>query len=260
MHVFLYIGQIVLPKSGKRTPLFYNQTNPLTITNGKEGRQQSSEDELHVQDEGDNYFYENVEAVLRASTSNTLPSCKGSGSDQVFEDLQSTSEIVKFARSPKSPKSTTTTPFSRPSQPTDHDKQSGIHVDTPKGKKHAGIGKRVPTKHSELLLNASKSNIELRNIHDQTIEQISHLPNMASSNSTCVNWNVQPRSRSKSLTTIEEKTRRTNSVCSRGKGVTSVRDATTVRGRSGRARTMSQPITFNGNGRESTCAFCVCGI
>lgn len=232
------IGQILFPKSGRKTlSPSPNQTNSPTITNVKEKKHLPSEDEF--QDEG----VKNAEAVLRASTSNILPSCKGSGSDQVLEDLQFSNEI---GRSPKSP--TSGTAISRLLQPSSASSTDQSVIEDDGGKKHAGTRKQ----HGELMLNASKSNIELRGIHDQQI----CLPSMTSSNSTCtLSWNVQPRSRSKSLTTTEDRSRRTTagqSVSSEGKSVSNVKDATTARARSGRVRRRSQSSTFNGNGSDST--------
>lgn len=232
------IGQIPFTKGGRKTSSpSPNQTYSPTITNGNKKRHLSSGDEFQ---DGVKYF-QNVEAVVRASTSNILPSCKGSGSDQVFEDLQFSGETV---RSPKSPTSGTTT--SRPLQPISAQSTNQSVMDIPNGKKHAGTRKE----HSELTLNASKSNIELRSIHDQTVEQIC-LPSMTSSNSTCtLSWNVQPHSRRKSLTTAEDRSRSTTvgQCVSSGSNVT---DATIARVRSGRAR-RNQSTTFNGNGSDST--------
>ena len=230
MYMRFCIGHIPFTKSGRKTSSpSPNQTYSPTITNGNKKRHLSSGDEF----QDDVKYFQNVEA----STSNILPSCKGSGSDQVFEDLQFSGETV---RSPKSPTSGTTT--YRPLQPVSAQSTNQSAIDIPNGKKHAGTRKE----HSELTLNASKSNIELRSIHDQTVEQIC-LPSMTSSNSTCtLSWNVQPHSRRKSLTTSEDRSRRTTvGLCVSSGG--NATDTTTDRVRSGRAR-RSQSTTYNGNG------------
>lgn len=155
---------------------------------------------------------------------------KASGRDLLFEHLQSNSTPLQPGTVPD----------------IDKDKQSVVDIHG----KQAETSKCTPTKHrSELMINEKRNNIGKR------VEQVECLPSLSSSTSTCTfSLNVDTKFHSKSLTTNVDKMR-TNTggyVHSGSKHVTSVTDAKTARGRSGRARPRSQSITFNENGNEHT--------